>query len=79
MAKDKSEEHRERASSFYKQVLNWQKERHGAHGRHSRLAAIGLPDAIQADQPEAHVRRFIHCALKDGVPMDVVKKLARRV
>lgn len=63
---ERQEKHHDRASTFYKLVLRWQKEKHGAHGRNSRLAAIGLPEAVRGNAAQAHVLRFIMEALRDG-------------
>ncbi len=64
------QEHRENATEFYKLVLKRQQERQGAHGRNSRLAAIGLPAATAANAVPTHVKRFIAAALADGTPWD---------
>ncbi|MDR3563279.1 MAG: hypothetical protein P4N41_16665 [Negativicutes bacterium] len=69
------EDQHERGRSLYKAVLAWQKEKYGAHGPHSRQAAIGLPDAVDANQAWGHRRRFLACARKDGVPMEVLAQI----
>jgi hypothetical protein len=66
----KQERHHDRACAFYKMVLRWQRERQGGHGRSSRQAVMGLPEAVRGNSTHAHVKRFIEAALADGTPWD---------
>lgn len=71
----RQQKHHDRACSFYKVVLKWQKEKHGEYGRNTRQAAIGLPEACRCREAKKHVKCFLNCARADGVPEEVLARL----
>lgn len=72
------EEHRERATAFYKKVIRWHRQCGLRHKTH-RKAAIGLPDAVKAGAVIAHAREFVRCARRDGVPVEALIHFAHEL